>query len=53
VTVTATGNLAPTNEVEVGSELSGIVRTVAVDFNARVTVGQPLAHLDDTKFAAR
>ena len=52
VTVTATGNLAPTNEVEVGSELSGIVRTVAVDYNARVTVGQPLAHLDDTKFAA-
>jgi HlyD family secretion protein len=52
VTVTATGNLAPTNEVEVGSELSGIIRTVAVDYNARVTVGQPLAHLDDTKFAA-
>jgi HlyD family secretion protein len=52
VTVTATGNLAPTNEVEVGSELSGIVRTVAVDYNGRVTVGQPLAHLDDTKFAA-
>jgi len=52
VTVTATGNLAPTNEVEVSSELSGIIRTVAVDYNARVTVGQPLAHLDDTKFAA-
>lgn len=52
VTVTATGNLAPTNEVEVGSELSGIIRTVAVDYNDRVVVGQPLAHLDDTKFAA-
>jgi HlyD family secretion protein len=52
MTVTATGSLAPTNEVEVGSELSGIIRSVAVDFNARVTVGQPLAHLDDTKFAA-
>ncbi len=52
VTVTATGNLAPTNEVEVGSELSGIVRTVLVDFNDQVRVGQPLARLDDTKFEA-
>jgi HlyD family secretion protein len=52
VTVTATGNLAPTNEVEVGSELSGIIKTVLVDFNDRVTAGQPLAHLDPTKFEA-
>lgn len=52
VVVTATGNLAPTNEVEVGSELSGIVQSVAVDFNDRVVVGQPLAYLDNTKFEA-
>jgi HlyD family secretion protein len=52
VIVTATGTLAPTNEVEVGSELSGIVKTVAVDFNDRVLRGQPLAHLDPTKFDA-
>jgi HlyD family secretion protein len=52
VTVTATGNLAPTNEVEVGSELSGIIKTVLVDFNDRVATGQPLAHLDPTKFEA-
>lgn len=31
VTVTATGTLQPTNQVDVGSELSGIVRTVHVD----------------------
>jgi len=49
VTVTATGNLAPTNEVEVGSELSGIVASVAVDYNDRVKVGQVLAKLDVTK----
>ena len=52
VSVTATGNLAPTNEVEVGSELSGIVQTVLVNFNDTVAVGQPLARLDATKFEA-
>jgi HlyD family secretion protein len=53
VTVTATGNLAPTNQVEVGSELSGIVETVTVDYNDRVKVGQPLAVLDTTKLKAQ
>lgn len=52
VTVTATGNLAPTNEVEIGSELSGIVQTVLVDYNDRVTTGQPLARLDPARFEA-
>jgi HlyD family secretion protein len=49
VVVTATGTLQPTNQVDVGSELSGIVRTVEVDFNDRVRVGQPLARLDTAK----
>jgi len=52
VTVTATGNLAPTNTVEVGSELSGIVKTVRVDYNDKVAVGQPLADLDNTRYEA-
>jgi HlyD family secretion protein len=49
VTVSATGNLAPTNEVEVGSEQSGIVTDVYVDNNDRVTKGQPLARLDTSR----
>ena len=53
VNVTATGNLEPTNEVEVGSELSGIVRSVMVDYNDRVKVGQPLAKLDTLKLEAQ
>ncbi len=53
VTVTATGNLAPTNQVEVGSELSGIVREVAVDYNDRVKVGQVLARLDTSRLKAQ
>jgi len=52
VTVTATGNLAATNEVTVGSELSGIIKTVTVDYNDPVEKGQPLARLDDIKFKA-
>ncbi len=46
VTVSATGKLAPTNQVQVGSELSGLVSRVLVDVNDRVTAGQPLALID-------
>jgi len=49
VTVTATGTVQPTNEVEVSSELSGIVREVLVDYNSAVTTGQTLAVLDTDK----
>ncbi len=52
VTVTATGSVQPTNEVEISSELSGIIRTVAVDYNDRVKVGQVLAELDTDKLKA-
>lgn len=41
--VTATGNLRPTNQVEVGSEVSGRVDEVLVDVNDRVVRGQVLA----------
>jgi HlyD family secretion protein len=49
VTVSATGNLAPTNQVEVGSEQSGLVDQVYVDNNDRVVKGQPLARLDPSR----
>ncbi len=51
LTITATGNLFPTNQVIVGSELSGTTLEVYVDFNDRVTKGQPLVKLDTTKLA--
>ena len=50
VTVSATGKLAPTNQVEVGSELSGLVTKVVVDVNDRVAQGQPLALIDPSRF---
>lgn len=49
VTVAATGTLQPTNQVDVGSELSGIIRTVEADYNDIVKTGQILARLDTVK----
>jgi HlyD family secretion protein len=53
VTVTATGNLEPTNQVDVGSEVSGTVKSVAVDYNDFVKAGQVLARLDTTMLEAQ
>lgn len=49
VRVSATGNLQPTNQVDVGSELSGIIEQVFVDVNDQVQKGQILARLDLSK----
>jgi HlyD family secretion protein len=53
LTVTATGTLQPLNQVEVGSELSGTIASVAVDFNDEVAVGQLLARLDTSTLESR
>lgn len=49
VTVSATGNLQPTNQVDVGSEISGTIETILVDDNDRVRKGQVLARLDTSR----
>ena len=46
LSVTATGNLWPTNQVEVGSEVSGRIDRVYVDVNDRVAEGQVLARIN-------
>lgn len=53
VTVTATGSLQPTNQVDVGSEQSGIVETVEVTYNDQVKVGQVLARLEPSILEAQ
>jgi HlyD family secretion protein len=53
VTVTATGTVQPVTEVDVSSELSGRLAAVNVNYNDRVTVGQEIARLDDTKLRAQ
>ncbi len=51
--VSATGALESTTTVTVGSQVSGPVREVLVDFNTPVRVGQALATLDPSEFEAR
>jgi len=53
VSVATTGTLQPTNQVEVGSELSGIIRTVEADYNDIVKIGQVLARLDTSRLDAQ
>jgi len=49
----ATGNIRPLNQVEVGAEVSGLIESVHVDFNDRVTKGMKLASLDRDQLEAR
>ena len=53
VSVSATGTLQPLNQVQVGGEISGIVRAVAVDYNDHVRAGQVLARFDTTRLSAQ
>jgi HlyD family secretion protein len=46
VLVTAVGNLAPTNQITVGSQISGLVSQVLVEVNDHVKPGQPVALID-------
>lgn len=52
-TVTATGALNAVVTVEVGSQLSGRIAELLVDFNDAVTSGQPVARLDPGTYEAR
>lgn len=49
VSVSATGNLQPTTQVDVGSELSGTIEEVLVNDNDKIKKGQTLARLDTSK----
>jgi HlyD family secretion protein len=53
VTVTATGKLEPVNQVDVGTEVSGTIETVPVNYNDRVKAGQVLARLDTDTLEAQ
>jgi HlyD family secretion protein len=53
VTVTATGSLQPITQVKVGTEISGVVDQVNVDFNSPVKVGQVLARVNTDKLQAQ
>ncbi len=50
--MTATGTVTPVGQVNVGSQLSGQIAELLVDFNDQVTKGQPLARLDPQGYEA-
>nr|WP_025744032.1 efflux RND transporter periplasmic adaptor subunit [Aquimarina pacifica] len=50
--VTATGTLEPITQVEVGTQVSGVVEKIYVDYNSQVKEGQLIAELDKTNLNA-
>ena len=51
-TVAATGNLSAVTTVQVGTQVSGTIQKLYVDFNSRVKKGQPIAEIDPSLFKA-
>jgi HlyD family secretion protein len=52
-TVSSTGTVTPVTTVQVGSQLSGQIRELYVDFNSKVQEGQVIARIDPENFEAR
>ena len=48
--VTANGQLMAVKNVQVGSQVSGIITDLKVDFNSRVTNGQVIAQIDPSTY---
>lgn len=46
--ITATGTIEPVTKVEVGTQVSGIIDKIFVDYNSEVKKGQVIAELDKT-----
>ena len=53
VAISATGNLSAITTVDIGSQVSGIVQAVLVDYNDHVAKGQIIARIDPSSFNAR
>lgn len=55
--VTATGTVEPVTQVEVGTQVSGIISKLYADYNSQVTKGQIIAELDkanlENEFASK
>ena len=51
-TISATGTLEPVDQVEVGTQVSGDIAKINVDFNSKVKKGQIIAELDKSKLKA-
>jgi HlyD family secretion protein len=51
--ITATGNLNPVVNVQVGSQVSGNIKALYADFNTKVQKGQLIAQIDPAIFQAQ
>ncbi len=51
--VEATGTIEPVNTVDVGSQVSGMISEIYVDYNSEVVKGQLLAQIDTSLFEAQ
>jgi HlyD family secretion protein len=51
-TVTATGTVEPVKQVSVGTQVSGVIKKIYVDYNSVVKKGELLAELDKTPLLA-
>lgn len=52
-TVTATGTVTPVTTVLVGTQVSGTIKSISVDFNSPVKKGQVIAQIDPEMFEAQ
>jgi HlyD family secretion protein len=52
-TVTATGTVNAVTTVQVGTQVSGTIKTLYVDFNSRVKKGQIIAQIDPSTFESQ
>ena len=50
--VSATGTVQPISEVQVGTQVSGVIKKIYVDFNSVVRKGQLIAEIDKTNLQA-
>lgn len=51
--VTATGTVNPVTTVLVGTQVSGTIKNIYVDFNSPVNKGQVIAQIDDAQFTTK
>lgn len=52
-TVSSAGRLGATLNVQVSSQVSGLIKELAVDYNSIVTAGQVIARIDEKSFEAK
>ena len=52
-TVTATGTVQTIDQVDVGTQVSGVINNVYVDFNSQVKRGELLAEIDKSTLSAK